>query len=142
MEDIRHQLDELARIRKEIIKGHSPTIADELIIALESIGDRSLFEEDDWIVKSEQKIIEKYTTLLEAEQNGRQSGGEITAKKALTRAKKVWGNNQDLITKIGRNHSAHSASVKIFDEWDTRGDGGKRPCLNTIQNWYKKINSI
>lgn len=140
--EIKHQLDELEKVRKEIIKGHSPTIPDELIYAMESIGDRSLFEADDWIVKCELKIVEKYTKLLEAESNGRQKGGDGTAKKASTRAEAVWANNQDLVFRIGLNHSIHSAANKLFDEWGTRGDGGERPHINTIKNWYKKISSI
>ena len=132
------------KVRKEIIKGHSPTIPDELIYAMESIGDRSLFEADDWIVKCELKIVENYTKLLEAESNGRQRGGEETAKKALTRAETVWAKNQDLIIRIRirLNHSIHSAANKLFEEWGTRGDGGQRPHINTIKNWFKKINSI
>lgn len=126
-------------IEKQIYAGHSPTIPHDLILAIESLGDRELFEEDDWIIKSEQKTIEKYSTLVEAEKLGQQMGGQVTAEKAMARAKVVWGKNQDLIDKIGRKQTLHSVAQKLHDEWDTRGDGAEKPSLNTIKNWYQKI---
>jgi hypothetical protein len=66
-------------------------------------------------------------------------GGQVTADKAMARAKVVWGKNQDLIDKIGRKQTLHSVAGKLHDEWGTRGDGAEKPSLNTIKNWYQKI---
>jgi len=137
--EVQRALDAMEKARLELISGHSPTMPNELIYAIESVGDRELFEEDDWIVECEQKTIKKYNTLVEAEKSGQQMGGQVTAENALARAKAVWGKNQDLIDKIRRNHSLHSAAGKMQDEWGTRGDGGEKPSVNTIKNWYKKI---
>jgi hypothetical protein len=136
---IQESFDSAEKARLELISGHSPTIPHELIYAIESVGDRELFEEDDWVLACEQKTIKKYSTLVEAEKLGQQIGGQVTAEKAMARAKAVWGKNQDLIDKISRNLTLHSAAEKIQDEWGTRGDGGKKPSVNTIKNWYQKI---
>ena len=70
------------RIEEEIYAGYSPTIPHDLILALESIGDRDLFEETPEILAAEQKIIRKYHTLVEAEENGRIKGARTTSDKA------------------------------------------------------------
>lgn len=134
--DVERMLGESKKIEDQIYKRYSPTIPRDLILAVESLGDRELFEEDDLLIESEQKVTDKYNTLIAAEQRGRVNGGQTTSDNAKARATRTWGNNQDLIDKIGRNHSVHSASRTILDQWETRGDGGKKPTIRTIQSWY------
>ncbi len=63
-----------------------------------------------------------------------------TAEKALTRAHKVWHNNQDLVNRIARkNLTIHNASMIIITNWATRGDSAKKPNLATLRNWYHKF---
>ncbi len=131
------------RIQEELIADYSPTIPDNLIYALASIGTPEFYEsyesyED--AIEIENKIINKYNTLVDAEKNGRITGAEVTSKKSVARAKAVWAKNQDLINKIGPNYSMHRVTTKIYDEWTARGDGGNKPHINTIKNWIKQIN--
>ena len=125
-------------IERQIYAGHSPIIPHDLILAIESIGDRELFEETPEILAGEQKVISQYNKLDEAEKNGREQGTRKTSDKANLRANTVWGKNQDLFDKIGRNHTVHSASKKLLDEWDSRGDGRSKPSVRTVKNWHQK----
>jgi hypothetical protein len=133
---VERMLSESKNIEDQIYKRHSPTIPHDLMLAVESLGDRELFEEDEWLIEREQKVAEKYNALIAAEQRGRVDGGQTTSDNAKARATRTWGKNQELIDKIGRNHSIHSASQTIWDQWETLGDGGKKPTIRTIQNWY------
>lgn len=126
-------------IEKQIYAGHSPTIPHDLILAIESVGDRELFEETPEILAGEQKVIKQYNKLLQAEKNGREKGTLTTSKKADLRAHAVWEKNQDLIDKIGRNLTVHSASKKLLDEWDSRGDGASKPSIRSVKNWLQKF---
>ena len=126
-------------IERQIYAGHSPIIPLDLILAVESAGDRELFAETPEILAGEQKVNTQYNKLVEAEKIGRAQGTQATSDKAKLRAKTVWGKNQDLIDKIGRNQTVHSASKKLLDEWDSRGDGGSKPSIRTAENWYQKF---
>lgn len=126
-------------IERQIYAGHSPIIPHDLILAIESIGDRELFEETPEILAGEQKVITQYSKLVEAEKNGRGKGTLTTSNKADLRAHAVWGKNQDLVDKIGRNLTVHSASKKLLDEWDSRGDGRSKPSIRTFKNWHQKF---
>lgn len=143
-EELKKQFAASKLIEEQIYAGHSPTIPHDLILAMESLGDRELFEEDEWLIKSEQKSIKKYEGLKAAEKNGHQKGAQTTSDKTKVRATTVWGKNQDLISRIGRNLTVHSASQKILDEWDNRGDKGKKPSIRTVQNWHHRfiLNSL
>jgi len=137
-EELEKWLAESKKIEDQIYAGHSPTIPHDLILAVESLGDRGLFEEDDWVRASEHKTIKNYQTLVTAEQEGRTKGTRITSDKSKVRANSVWSKNSDLIGNIGHRLTLHGASQKILDAWATRGDDGKKPSIRTIQNWYNK----
>jgi hypothetical protein len=143
-EEVQHLLDELEQQQKIMLSQHSRTIPDELIYAYESVGHRELFEETLELLASEAEIIKKYNTLVEDTHKGQKKGAATTAQKANSRANKVWSKNQDLLNRIGRSHSVHSASQKIKDEWLSRGDNGKEPSIRNLQNWYQSffLNSL
>lgn len=138
-EELERQFAADKEIEIQIYAGHSPTIPHDLILAMESMGDRDLFEETPEILAGEQKVIRQYNKLVEAEKNGRRQGAQTTSDKANLRAKVVWGKNQDLVDKIGRNQTVHSASKRLLDEWNARGDGGPKPSIRTAENWYQKF---
>lgn len=138
-EELERQSAADKEIERQIYAGHSPTIPHDLILAIESIGDRDLFEETPEILAREQKVISQYNKLVEAEKNGREQGARTTSDKAVLRANAVWGKNQDLADKIGRSLTVHSASKKLLGEWDSRGDGGSKPSVRTAENWYQKF---
>jgi hypothetical protein len=138
-EEVQQLLDELEQQRKILLSQHSRTIPNELIYAYESVGHRELFEETPEILAGEAKVIKKYNTLVDATKRGQKDGAVITAQKAQSRANSVWSINQDLVNRIGRSHSVHSASQKIKDEWVSRGDNGKEPSIRSLQNWYQSF---
>ena len=130
--EMRAQYEESKRYHEDLIAAFSPIIPDRLILEVASIGDETM-------QGFEGPILEKYRTLMASAKNGQLEGAKATLLKAKLRADTVWNKNQDLANKIGYNHTIHSASQKILDEWDSLGDGGEKPSLRTIQNWYQKF---
>jgi hypothetical protein len=97
-----------------------------------SIGDESLIGHETKILND---FIEKSAHLKISQKKGGQMSSEI----AYKRGKQLWVNNSDLANRIGKNLTVHSASIKILENWDLRGDSQKKPSLNTLRNWYNKI---
>jgi hypothetical protein len=120
-------------LRRTLIKQHSPTIPHRLIYEVESLGDESMIPHQD-------KIMKEYLEKADRVRNGRLEGAMSTSDQSQVRANNVWGRNNDLIEKIiGKSCSIHSASQKILDEWDLRGDGKEKPAIRTLENWYHKV---
>ncbi len=138
-EELEKRLAESKKIEDQIYAGHSPTIPHDLILAMESLGDRELFEEDEELLNAEAVVIEKYNKLEEATKRGQKDGAAVIAKKAFIRAKTFWDSNPDFFEAMGRPRNANTTAQRIIDNWPTCGNGGKLPSINTIKNWYKLI---
>lgn len=131
-EATQEMLAERKKIEEELISDYSPTIPHELIYELASHGDESMYG-------YEESVLKKYEMSLAAEKHGRLSGARGTKEKAQLRAIAVWGKNKDLLARIGVSLTVHSASHKILNEWDKRGDGGLKPSIRSVQEWYHRF---
>ena len=125
--------------RQSLLKGYSAAIPEDLIYALNSIGDRELFEEDEWIVECERKVIEKYEKAEKAVSDGSSKGGAATSQKAFNQAKAFWEKNPELFEAMNRPRNADTTAHRIVDNWHKFGNGSPVPSTNTIKNWHKLI---
>lgn len=116
------------KIEKELIADFPPTVPHELIFAVNS------HHEDP---EDEQKIQDLINKALAAIESGRSKGTSQTKQNAITKAKKLWTKNADLIPRMQRVGYGDMTAKKIIIEWDTRGIGGNPPSINTIKNWFK-----
>lgn len=117
---------------KKLHAGFSPTIPAKVIDDLASINDESMSG-------YERQILDAYYRAENILADGQRNGAKSTAALANERAQTVWGKNPDLIRRIHSNNlSINSASKKILDEWDIRGDEEEKPTIRTLSNWYKR----
>lgn len=122
-------------------------IPESLILALASLGDESM--------RGYEHVVEKQYDSLLKKINAIQKRATETARNSSNRRRaNVLAINKVLIAKIdGRTWTVNRVATKIFDQWDAipahgrqqeeltaivrRGDGDRRPCVNTISSWVR-----
>lgn len=130
--EINAKLAASKKIEEALIADYSPTIPNELIFQLASLGDESMYG-------NEEAVLKKYNTSADATRRGQKDGAAVTAQKARDEAMAFWDKNPDFFEAMGRPRNANTTAQRVIDNWANRGDGGKVPSINTIKNWYKLI---
>lgn len=123
------------QIEKEIYKayGVGPYVSKNLALEMESVGDES-------VNGFENKILDKFSEAQEALKDSRLMGASKTKENAKNRAYEIWGKNLDLYEKIANQEIKPDLAVKIIlRAWETRGDGGPSPSINTIKKWLNLL---
>jgi len=121
------------KIRQSLLAGHSPLIPNELIYAIESIGDEAM-------EGYEGATLEQYAVYQAKEREAKRTGGQELAIQADKRAANVWGKNPELAKRIAaKKISLNGAAKIILEHWESKGDKFEKPSIKTIANWYKRI---
>lgn len=123
-EEVRQQILKDFKTHKMIPDDHAYTMA--------SLGDESL-------EGFENKIIAQDNYYQEKIKSSTARGGETLSLEADRRALAVWNKNKDLLARIKNKLTLNGAASIIRDNWDKRGDGGNKPSINSIKNWYQRL---
>ena len=121
------------KIRQSLLTGHSPLIPNELVYAVESIGDESM-------EGYESATLKQYAVYQAKEREAKSTGGQELAIQADMRAANVWKKNPELAKSIAtKKISLNGAAKIILEHWESKGDKFEKPSIKTIANWYKRI---
>ncbi len=121
------------KLRQNLLAGHSPLIPNELIYAVESIGDEAM-------EGYESATLKQYASYQAMERDAKRAGGKQLKSKANSKAEHLWKKNSAL-AKRAENGTLplNSASENIHKNWGKKGVDGEKPSVKTISNWYKRI---
>jgi hypothetical protein len=121
-------------VRKQILKDFKThkIIPDDHAYTMASLGDDSLIGYENQIIADDNYYQQKIK-----ESTAR--GGETLSLEADRRALAVWNKNKDLLARIKNKLTLNGAASIIRDNWDKRGDGGNKPSINSIKNWYQRL---
>ena len=121
------------KLRQELLAGHSPLIPNELIYAVESIGDEAMEGHED-------SILRQYASYQAMERDAKRAGGKQLKSKANSKAEHLWKKNSALAKRVENGTlPLNSASENIHKNWGKKGIDGEKPSVKTISNWYKRI---
>jgi len=130
-------------IEKQMLKDHkSPPMPASIVFAIESAGPEFMDETEI------QATVAEYTRVAKNIYQGQIAGGKKLADRAAERIEQVLKRNPDIAEKVASGAwRVNRGAMKIYDEWDKRGDGLQRPSVRNITRWLniflaKNINSL